>query len=145
MKKIKSENLDKEIELTVGELISLYEPLVEITSFDLDMKAKYRLVRCLNKVMSEKKVFEKLRLDLFKKHGVINSNGGFDIPPDDLEKVELVSRSVAELREAPVKILFYRVNLSSLLKDISGKDISINGFTLAKLQDIIVNDTDFLS
>lgn len=136
---------NKTITITLGDAMDLFNPLVELGSYPFNMKPKYRLSRSLDKILSEKKRFEKQKVKIFQENGRITANGGYEIDPNDLERVALVSKMIEDLKAVEIELDIFQVLLSEITKDVNDKPIDVSSFVLATCGEFIVDDTDFLN
>lgn len=137
--------LNKTIEITIGDVVDLVPLIIQLGEYPFVFKAKYRLSRSISKLLSEKKRFEKIKMEIFKTYGSINKEGNYVLDSENLDMIQKVSDELQLLKEEKITVDVFPVLLSEISVDINGKPIEISATVLAKCDDFIVNDTEFLA
>lgn len=131
------------MKIKVNEIRSIGEGLNEILEKELPVKPAYWLARFANKLDSEIKAFERVRMNLVTQHAKKDENGkllfikndkGENTNQYDITDMVAFNKEFAELAEEELEVNFKPIKLEQL------GDIKLKPMTLAKLEKIIIEE-----
>jgi hypothetical protein len=106
----------------LGKIVSSVEALKTFTSLKLEkvpVKTKYWMSRLINKIDSELKSYEEVRVGLIKEFGKekLDEEGkpeGFEIDMKDKEKSEAFYKKFSELQDQEIELEFTKIKIEEL-------------------------------
>ena len=72
------------MKLTLRQLSQSLGALQELAQVQFPAKVSYRLSRVVTSAQAELETLQKAHLELIKKHGAVENEGKFEVPPDQL-------------------------------------------------------------